>query len=175
LEDEMAVERLVESPVGALKLVAEDGALTVLHLNAERGPTRGRTRAEDERVLDWAASELAEYFAGKRTVFTIPLAPRGTPFQRAVWNALTGIPFGETRSYLEIAKRVGKPSATRAVGHANGRNPIAIVIPCHRVIGANGTLTGFGGGLPMKRWLLDHEADCSGAGLPLRPRSATPA
>ena len=102
-------------------------------------------------------SQLGEYFAGERTRFDLALAPAGTRFQRAVWAALRTIPYGETRTYTEQAVAVGRPSAVRAVGAANGRNPIAIVVPCHRVVGADGSLTGFGGGIDRKRWLLAHE------------------
>jgi methylated-DNA-[protein]-cysteine S-methyltransferase len=108
-------------------------------------------------VLAQTARQLAEYFAGKRRAFELPLAPRGSGFQERVWRALLKIKFGETRSYGEIARAIGRPSASRAVGAANGRNPIAIIVPCHRVIGANGQLTGYGGGLPIKQWLLEHE------------------
>jgi methylated-DNA-[protein]-cysteine S-methyltransferase len=102
-------------------------------------------------------AQLAEYFAGARRTFNLPLALRGTPFQERVWKMLTEIGFGETWSYGELAKRIGNPQASRAVGLANGANPISIIVPCHRVIGANGTLTGYGGGLERKRWLLSHE------------------
>lgn len=103
------------------------------------------------------ARQLEAYFLGKLCDFDLPLAPRGTEFQRAVWQALSEIPFGETRTYAEQARSLGKPKAMRAVGAANGRNPISIIVPCHRVIGANGTLTGYAGGLPRKQWLLHHE------------------
>jgi len=105
-----------------------------------------------------ARRQLAEYLAGDRRAFTLPLAPRGTEFERLVWQALVAIPYGETRSYAEVAAAIGRPAACRAVGRANGSNPIAIVIPCHRVIGSDGSLTGFGGGLPLKRFLLDLES-----------------
>lgn len=121
--------------------------------------------------------QLAQYFAGERRAFDLPLAPRGTEFERRVWQALLAIPYGETRSYAEVAAAIGRPSACRAVGHANGSNPIAVVIPCHRVIGSDGSLTGYGGGLPLKRFLLDLEngsgaAPATGAAqrpLPLAP------
>jgi len=100
---------------------------------------------------------LRDYFAGTLHAFDLPLAPRGTPFQLAVWNALLEVPWGETISYAELARRVGKPSAVRAVGAANGANPIPVIIPCHRVIGSNGSLTGYGGGIERKQWLLAHE------------------
>jgi methylated-DNA-[protein]-cysteine S-methyltransferase len=109
------------------------------------------------RVLDQAAEQLAEYFAGERTEFDVPLAAVGTPFQQRVWRMLEKIPFGETWSYGQLAARIGRPSASRAVGAANGKNPIGIIVPCHRVIGANGSLTGYAGGMPMKKWLLAHE------------------
>jgi methylated-DNA-[protein]-cysteine S-methyltransferase len=108
-------------------------------------------------VLRRAAAQLTEYFAGQRRAFDLPLAPRGTGFQRLVWEALTRIPHGETRSYRELACSLGRPSACRAVGAANGQNPISIIVPCHRVIASNGDLTGYAGGLAAKRWLLDHE------------------
>lgn len=109
-------------------------------------------------MLVRAAAQLAEYFAGERAEFDIPLAPRGTGFQRLVWAALEQIPFGETRSYGELAAGLGRPSASRAVGAANGKNPISILVPCHRVIAGSGALTGYAGGLAAKRWLLAHEA-----------------
>ena len=102
-------------------------------------------------------AELEEYFEGRRHTFDIPLAPNGTDFQRSVWRALTAIPYGQTISYAELARRVGNEAAVRAVGAANGRNPIPVIVPCHRVIGSDGSLTGFGGGLPRKKWLLQHE------------------
>jgi methylated-DNA-[protein]-cysteine S-methyltransferase len=109
------------------------------------------------RVLETAAAQLAEYFAGRRRTFDLPLAPRGTGFQQRVWRALSAIPYGETRSYGAIAASIGRPAASRAVGAANGKNPIWIIVPCHRVIGASGHLTGYAGGIAVKRWLLEHE------------------
>jgi methylated-DNA-[protein]-cysteine S-methyltransferase len=114
-------------------------------------------REGESELLERARRQLAEYFAGKRRTFDLPLAPHGTEFQCAVWRALADIPYGETISYAQLATRVGKPTATRAVGAANGRNPLPIVLPCHRVIGADGSLTGFGGGLPTKQFLLRLE------------------
>lgn len=108
-------------------------------------------------VLVETARQLAAYFAGERQVFDLPLAPEGTAFQQMVWTALTKIPFGETRTYGQQAALIRRPSASRAVGAANGKNPIGIIVPCHRVIGTNGTLTGYAGGLAMKQWLLEHE------------------
>jgi methylated-DNA-[protein]-cysteine S-methyltransferase len=117
-------------------------------------------------ILLEAERQLGEYFAGGRTRFELPLEPRGSKFQKAVWRALTEIPFGHTRSYFDIAKRIGSPKACRAVGAANGKNPLPILIPCHRVIGRDGTLTGFGGGLHRKATLLALEASSGGSGSP---------
>jgi methylated-DNA-[protein]-cysteine S-methyltransferase len=163
-----------DSPVGRLTLVSEDGVLTALHLPAAQLPPLPEPSADP--VLELAAAQLAEYFAGHRRDFELPLDARGTAFQRAVWSALRDIPYAATTSYGAIATRVGRPRAVRAVGAANGRNPLAIIIPCHRVIGSDGGLTGYGGGLPTKRWLLGHERDVahSAAGddqrPPLRPK-----
>jgi methylated-DNA-[protein]-cysteine S-methyltransferase len=143
-----------DTPVGPIRLVEEDGALVALHLNDAGAPPAPDPPSP---LLARTRAQLEEYFAGSRRTFDLPLSPRGTAFQRAVWRALSAIPFGVTRTYGEIAAAVGKPSASRAVGAANGQNPIAIVVPCHRVIGADGTLTGYGGGLPIKEWLLRHE------------------
>ncbi len=140
-----------QAPFGALTLIAEGDALVALHLDGD--PTAGPPRG----VLATAARQLDAYFAKRRTAFDLPLAAPGTAFQRAVWAALVAIPFGETRSYGDIARAVGRPTASRAVGAANGQNPIGIIVPCHRVIGASGALTGYAGGLERKRWLLAHE------------------
>lgn len=115
-------------------------------------------RREEPQALQIAADEMRRYFAGERLAFTCPLDLHGTPFQLSVWNYLVQIPYGETRSYGEIARDLGRPAASRAVGAANGANPVAIIVPCHRVIGSNGTLTGYGGGLPTKSWLLALES-----------------
>jgi methylated-DNA-[protein]-cysteine S-methyltransferase len=145
------------TPIGELLLIADaDGALTAVHLPGRHGPTAGMRR--DDALLEPARRQLSEYFAGERTAFDLPLRPQGAPFQLRVWEALTRIPYGETASYGEIAAGLGHPAASRAVGAANGRNPIAIVVPCHRVIGADGSLTGYAGGLECKRALLDLEA-----------------
>ncbi len=155
---------VMDSPVGPLTLVADDEGLAGVYFERHRhppwppapwGPADDRTPAG--RLLHDAESQLREYFAGTRTAFDLPLAPRGTPFQLGVWAQLRAIPFGETRSYLDLAVALGTPASTRAVGAANGRNPLSIVVPCHRVIGADGSLTGFGGGIERKRWLLAHE------------------
>jgi methylated-DNA-[protein]-cysteine S-methyltransferase len=156
----------IESPVGELLVAASDRGLTTLlfevwgHGPSDRDrwdwePDDGSGRAGE--ILAAARRQLGEYFAGRRTTFDLPLDLSGTPFQLQVWNALTRIPFGTTLSYGELARRVGSPNGSRAVGAANGRNPVAIVVPCHRVIGANGDLTGFGGGMARKEWLLKHE------------------
>jgi methylated-DNA-[protein]-cysteine S-methyltransferase len=152
--------KTVASPVGVLTLVASDkGLMAILWENDD--PDRVRlnpmTEDSDHPVLIAAEQQLAEYFAGGRKAFDLPLDFRGTDFQKQVWAALLTIPFGETRSYAEIARTIGRPTACRAVGAANGRNPISIVAPCHRVIGANGALTGFAGGLKAKEYLLGLE------------------
>jgi methylated-DNA-[protein]-cysteine S-methyltransferase len=120
------------------------------------------TWIRDDTAFEDARAQLAEYFAGTRRTFELPLHPAGTPFQQRVWGALRDIPYGETASYGQTAAAVGAPSAARAVGLANGQNPISIVVPCHRVVGADGSLTGYGGGLPAKQWLLAHEASHAG-------------
>jgi methylated-DNA-[protein]-cysteine S-methyltransferase len=165
-------ELWMEAPaaLGALRLVARDGALAAVHLvpAGERPAGWSLAPAAMEPVLARARAQLQEYLAGDRTTFDLPLRLEGTPFQRAVWAALLEIPFGETRSYGEIARTLGRPAAVRAVGAANGRNPLAIVVPCHRVIGADGALAGYAGGLHRKRWLLAHEVARAGAGSPPR-------
>jgi methylated-DNA-[protein]-cysteine S-methyltransferase len=153
----MRVTRVIESPVGPLRLVAEDGRLAGVHWPHQPEGLDG-VEGVDEPVLEAAARQLDEYFGGRRREFDLPLSPRGTVFQLRVWEALEGIGFGETRTYGELASALGRPTASRAVGAANGRNPLSIVVPCHRVIGASGALTGYAGGLAAKRWLLDHEA-----------------
>ena len=140
----------VDSPVGPLTLAEQDGALVGIAFRDERACDRTPLLVEAER-------QLTEYFAGRRRRFDLPLAPVGTTFQKEVWAALCGIPYGQTRSYKDIAAAVGRPVACRAVGMANNRNPLPIVIPCHRVIGASGALTGYAGGLDVKRRLLEIE------------------
>jgi methylated-DNA-[protein]-cysteine S-methyltransferase len=148
----------MESPVGTLTLTAVDGRLTGLHMDGQRhAPTSSEDWERDDDGLAAAVDQLEAYFAGSRETFDVPLDLQGTDFQRRVWAGLLEIPYGETMSYGELARRVARPGASRAVGLANGRNPVAIVVPCHRVIGADGTLTGYGGGLDRKVWLLDHE------------------
>lgn len=144
----------LDSPVGPLLLARDESGITAISFH----PAEPRDEwARDDTAFDDAATQLREYFAGKRTTFDLPLSPRGTAFQLAVWNELQRIPYGQTRSYRDVALAIGKPEAIRAVGTANGANPIPIVVPCHRVIGSNGSLTGFGGGLKAKRFLLDLE------------------
>jgi methylated-DNA-[protein]-cysteine S-methyltransferase len=149
----------LDSPIGPLTLVADDGVLSGLYLAGHvHGPDQAELGARDDDGFGEVKQQLGEYFAGTRTEFTVPVAPSGTPFQRAVWRELTTIPYGQTRTYGEIARTLGGPKLTRAVGAANGRNPISIVVPCHRVVGSDGSLTGYAGGLPRKRFLLDLEA-----------------
>jgi methylated-DNA-[protein]-cysteine S-methyltransferase len=150
----------LESPVGRLDLVASDDALVAVLWERDR-PDRVRleplVEAVDHPILSLTARQLGEYFAGARKVFDIPLEFRGPEFQKSVWRALLTIPFGETRTYGQIAQQIGRPTASRAVGAANGANPISIIAPCHRVIGADGSLTGFAGGIENKRLLLNLE------------------
>ncbi len=150
----------IDSPVGRLDLVASDEALVAVLWERDR-PDRVRleplVEAVDHPILSLTARQLGEYFAGARTVFDIPLEFRGPEFQKSVWQALLTIPFGETRTYGQIAQQIGRPTASRAVGAANGANPISIIAPCHRVIGADGSLTGFAGGMENKRLLLNLE------------------
>ena len=165
-------QRTMRSPVGDLVLTASETGLTGVYFPTSRhGPPPvgphpltpspfGRGGTE---VLDRVESQLNEYFAGTRTTFDLPLEPVGTPFQLSVWTLLRKIPYGVTTSYGELARRLGDPQKSRAVGAANGANPIPIIVPCHRVVGSKGELTGFGGGLELKRWLLEHE----GALMPL--------
>ncbi len=154
--------KFMESPVGKLQLVAsEKGLVAILWENDDpRRVVLGDLRADDRQpILIETERQLKEYFEGQRQGFSIPLDMRGTLFQKSVWEALLAIPFGETRSYGQLAKQLGRPSAMRAVGAASGRNPISIVVPCHRVIGSSGKLTGFAGGLEAKVHLLEIESD----------------
>ncbi len=154
----------VDSPIGRLMLTCDGTALTGLYMNLYRNkpaklPDLGEDWVQNATIdpLPAAVRQLQEYFAGKRREFDLPLRLAGTEFQQRVWRELTNIPFGQTRSYGQLAKRLNNPNGSRAVGLANGRNPIAIIVPCHRVIGADGSLTGFGGGIDRKEWLLTHE------------------
>ena len=148
----------IESPIGPLLVARDDVGITALLLPYGRRPARpGPDWVQDDGAFDDVRGELAEYFAGTRTSFDVPLHLIGSAFQQRVWTELLRIPCGETTSYGAIAETIGAPGAARAVGLANGQNPIAVIVPCHRVIGANGSLTGYGGGLPTKKWLLAHE------------------
>jgi methylated-DNA-[protein]-cysteine S-methyltransferase len=148
---------VVPSPIGPLTLVQDDGELIRLAMSPPTGLDAEALGERSDEGFDDVVRQLGEYFAGERTSFDLPLRPHGSDFELAVWDQLTRIPYGETRSYGYVAKAVGEPGGAQAVGAANGRNPIAIVVPCHRVIGADGSLVGFGGGLPRKRFLLDLE------------------
>jgi methylated-DNA-[protein]-cysteine S-methyltransferase len=153
----------IETPVGPLLAAADEEGLRRIFFPDRTGRAHapGDGWVRDPRPFRELRRQLGEYFAGRRRSFALKLAPRGTEFQRATWGALAEIPYGETISYAELARRVGRPSASRAVGAANGANPLPIVVPCHRVIGKDGSLTGFGGGLPIKRALLELErASC---------------
>ncbi|HEX7673945.1 MAG TPA: methylated-DNA--[protein]-cysteine S-methyltransferase [Bdellovibrio sp.] len=151
----------MKSPVGRLKLISDDHALVAVLWENDppmRVPLDEAAHDKNHPVLVQAEDELNEYFAGTRTRFSVPLNPHGTDFQKSVWMQLRKIPYGETRSYKDLAVAIGNPSACRAVGAANGKNPLSIIVPCHRVIGSNGTLTGFAGGLEFKNYLLNLES-----------------
>jgi methylated-DNA-[protein]-cysteine S-methyltransferase len=160
----MSVHTVVDSPYGPLTLVADSaGALTGLYMEHQRHrPEQHTFGPPDPGPFVPVRAQLDEYFTGRRTTFDLPLAPHGTAFQRTVWQALLDIPYGATVSYGELADRIGRPTAARAVGLANGKNPIGVIIPCHRVIGSTGALTGYGGGIDRKRRLLTFEAGHSG-------------
>lgn len=149
---------IIDTPLGRMTLVGDEHALIHIDLPEAKPPLtiasdwrRDANRFKEER------RQFDRYFDGTSKTFDLPLAPRGTPFQQEVWRALCDIGYGETICYAELARRIGRPKASRAVGLANGANPLSIIVPCHRVIGANGSLTGYGGGMDAKRWLLDHE------------------
>jgi methylated-DNA-[protein]-cysteine S-methyltransferase len=166
MKDSALIYSIVDSPIGALLLTSRGGPLCGLYMEPHEGPYKPAPDwRRDDNAFRAARDQLAAYFAGTLRRFQLPLAfVEGTEFQRRVWYALLEIPYGETISYADLAGRIGAAKAVRAVGAANGRNPISIVVPCHRVIGSNGSLTGYGGGLPRKRWLLEHERMAS-AGL----------
>lgn len=167
----MRTHSVIDTPVGPLTIVAQNGEICCLYMDLQRhrpdDDELGQLdpRGREVEPFKAAADQLDAYFAGRLTSFDLPLAPHGSGFQRRVWAALQEIPYGQTQSYGELAVRVGSPGAARAVGLANGRNPIGIVIPCHRVVGSDGSLTGYGGGLERKRALLDLEVQVSGAAL----------
>lgn len=152
----MLTMKKLTSPLGTLRLYARADELVGLYMR-EHDEELGPAEERDVPVLVKTAAQLDEYFAGDRREFDVPLGAEGTGFQKLVWRALSAIPFGVTRSYGDIARTIGRPSASRAVGAANGRNPISIIVPCHRVIGTSGALTGYGGGMDAKKWLLAHE------------------
>ncbi len=162
----MLYETTLESPIGPLRIIASDAGIRAVLWPKE---PEGRVRldepvrpAGEHPIARATARQLTEYFAGERTEFDLPLDPTGTEFQQACWSALRRIPYGATAGYAEQAAMIGKPTAARAVGAADGRNPISIIVPCHRVVASDGSLTGFAGGLEIKRWLLDHEAEHRG-------------
>lgn len=154
----MRTHTVVDSPVGPLTLVADDGALCGLYMDLQRHrPPQEVFGEPDPSPFGEVVAQLAAYFAGDLKEFDLPMAMAGTPFQRSVWAGLLEIPYGETTSYGELAQRLGNPNASRAVGLANGKNPIGIIVPCHRVVGSTGSLTGYGGGIERKRQLLAFE------------------
>ncbi|MBO6635766.1 methylated-DNA--[protein]-cysteine S-methyltransferase [Parvibaculum sp.] len=159
-DDETLATATLETPIGRLRLAATDAGLAAVLFPNQKDvafPKRDGS-AKARAQIDKTVKALTRYFEGKQKDFSgLTLAAQGTDFQKRVWNALTGIPFGQTRSYADIARAIGNPKGMRAVGLANGKNPLPIIVPCHRVIGADGSLTGFGGGLPTKKWLLEFE------------------
>ncbi len=160
-----SITTTIDSPIGELTLTSEEGMLTGIQMHEQKHLKEiPSTFLRDDRGLADAIEQLNAYFAGELRDFDLPMRMHGTEFQRRVWAALCEIPYGETISYGELARWVGNPKASRAVGLANGRNPVAIVVPCHRVIGADGSLTGYGGGLERKVWLLEHETIHRGGG-----------
>ncbi len=158
----MNIHTYFDSPLGTVAIQASDDGLTGLWFESQSTvPTHLGQRADDHPILLKTVSELQEYFLGKRRAFSVPVAPNGTQFQRQVWQALRDIPYGKSCSYQDLAIAIGNKKAVRAVGTANSKNPISIIVPCHRVIGKNGTLTGYAGGVERKAWLLQHEAKCN--------------
>ena len=157
----MTSTKQLDSPIGRLQLVATDQGLSHLLFDQQLGKDSeldgDSAESDTHPVLAAATAQLEEYFAGRRQEFDIPLDLTGTEFQRAAWSALASVPFGETRSYRQQAEAIGRPKAVRAIGAANGKNPVPIVLPCHRIVGSDGSLTGYGGGLPIKVYLLNHE------------------
>ena len=157
---------LLDSPLGALLGTRDDGGITGLYLpTGKNAVTPAASWMRDDAAFDDIRTQLGGYFTGRRQDFELPLNPSGTSFQRKVWLALRDIPYGQTNSYGRTAAAIGHPTGSRAVGLATGQNPISIVVPCHRVIGANGSMTGYGGGIEAKQWLLAHEAHHAGHAL----------
>jgi methylated-DNA-[protein]-cysteine S-methyltransferase len=164
----MRTNTTVDSPIGPLTLVALDGVLTGLYMEKQRHlPDVSTFGPVDDSAFGEVREQLSAYFSGTLTEFDLPLAMVGTPFQQRVWTALRDIPYGETISYGELAEQLGNPKAGRAVGLANGKNPVSVIVPCHRVVGSGGDLTGYGGGLERKRHLLDFERMHNGSMLAL--------
>lgn len=159
---------ILETPIGPLAVLSDGTAVTALYTSGHRhfAAASASAQRQMDKVLTQAQAQLDEYFAGRRRIFDLPLAPAGTVFDRQVWNQLRAIPFGATCSYAELATAIGRPQAARASGTANGRNPISILIPCHRVVRTNGELSGYAGGQATKRWLLEHERRIAGESLP---------
>lgn len=160
---------IMASPLGELTLVADDGVLAGVYFpDHARRPDATTLGARVDRGFDAVVEQLGEYFRGERMRFDLPLAPRGNPFRQKVWSLLRRIPYGETRSYGQLAEELGNRALAREVGAANGRNPISVIVPCHRVVGADGRLVGYAGGLDRKRFLLDLEGAAIGGQVPLR-------
>ena len=154
----MTAHTVLDSPVGPLTAVADDDGLAGLYLDGQRHrPAVDRFGDRDDTILPGLREQLDAYWAGGLTTFDVPLATTGTPFQTAVWAALREVPYGTTCTYADLAAAIGRPTAVRAVGAANGRNPVCLVVPCHRVVGSGGALTGYAGGLERKQFLLQHE------------------
>ncbi|PKG84999.1 cysteine methyltransferase [Colwellia sp. 75C3] len=147
----------LDTPLGLFEFMATEQGICQAIFCGVQAPAEQQSQSKVNDITTLCKQQLIEYFAGQRTVFTIPLDPKGTPFQQTVWHCLAKIPFGAVKSYGEIAKMINKPKAAQAVGGANGRNPITLIVPCHRVIGGNGSLTGYAGGIERKLWLLNHE------------------
>ena len=156
MEEQKIYGEIYESPVGALTILAEKKGIRAIKFGKDE---EVKSTGKANEMTRWAVKELEEYFKGKRKEFTVPCRPEGTDFQKRVWEALTRIPYGETRTYKEIAAEAGNPGASRAVGMANNKNPVPIIIPCHRVIGSDGKLTGYAGGLGVKEFLLNLERE----------------
>lgn len=168
-------ESSIDGPLGKLRLIADDNGLRGIYYQDHKNvPNLATIPSVEHPILIRARQQLAEYFAGERTVFDLPLSLHGTPFMQRVWEALAAIPFGETRTYGELARVIGVPKASRAVGRANGLNPVSIVLPCHRVVGSSGKLTGYAGGLDNKERLLRHEAEVLALRCPKKPRQPEP-
>ena len=156
MEEQKIYGEIYESPVGALTILAEKKGIRAIKFGEDE---EVKSTGKANEMTRWAVKELEEYFKGKRKEFTVPCRPEGTDFQKRVWEALTRIPYGETRTYKEIAAEAGNPKASRAVGMANNKNPVPIIIPCHRVVGSDGRLTGYAGGLGVKEFLLNLERE----------------